>query len=59
MTVQCCVCKKVKVNESWMTTAGNRLREVSHTYCPVCLGATKVAMENEGFKITKVQAASA
>lgn len=35
MTVQCCVCRKYRVDNRWKKTVavdGN----ISHTYCPVC-----------------------
>lgn len=47
MTVQCCVCKKVRVDQSW--TLENRIHraDVSHSYCPVCLKASVAAMAVE------------
>jgi ribosomal protein L44E len=35
MTVQCCVCRKYRVKNSWKRAA-NVEGDVSHTYCPVC-----------------------
>ena len=44
MTVQCCVCRKYRVDDNWKKNAkvdGN----VSHTYCPIC---KKKAMKKFG-----------
>jgi ssDNA-binding Zn-finger/Zn-ribbon topoisomerase 1 len=35
MTVQCCVCRKYRVNDSWKKNTKVDER-VSHTYCPKC-----------------------
>ncbi|HNR31237.1 MAG TPA: hypothetical protein PKI11_10135 [Candidatus Hydrogenedentes bacterium] len=37
MTVQCCVCKKTKVNGEWRLAPPVRDARISHTYCPACL----------------------
>ncbi|MCF6285564.1 MAG: hypothetical protein L3K26_10290 [Candidatus Hydrogenedentes bacterium] len=47
MTVQCCVCKKVKVDEAWKTTGIDHPREVSHTYCPTCFTMAQATMATE------------
>jgi hypothetical protein len=39
MTVQCCVCHRIKEGDKWEEAAGLVL--ASHTYCPNCL-VTKV-----------------
>lgn len=38
MVVQCCVCKKIRIDGVWMLTESNAARfdEVSHGYCPSC-----------------------
>lgn len=38
MVVQCCVCKKVRMDGNWVDAQADqvRLAEVSHGYCPVC-----------------------
>jgi hypothetical protein len=35
MTVQCCVCRKYRVDDRWKKNADID-GSVSHTYCPVC-----------------------
>mgnify|MGYP007047113445 CR=1 FL=1 len=47
MTVQCCVCKKVKIDDSWMNTGNEHRRDVSHTYCPTCLRTEATSMAAE------------
>ncbi len=44
MTLQCCVCKKVKDDETWKREDRIHRTDVSHTYCPVCLKASVAAM---------------
>jgi len=38
MVVQCCVCKKVRIDGNWhnQDPAALRSEEVSHGYCPSC-----------------------
>lgn len=38
MTIQCCVCKKVRREERWTRATQKELRDeaVSHGYCPSC-----------------------
>ena len=47
MTVQCCVCKKVKSEDAWTLTHLDRPAEVSHTYCPACLRDSQRAIRQE------------
>lgn len=47
MTVQCCICKKVKEENTWVGRVPHVPREVSHTYCPQCLELSKAAMVRE------------
>lgn len=35
MTVQCCVCRKYRVDNRWKKKAKIE-GDVSHTYCPAC-----------------------
>ena len=37
MTIQCCKCHKVRVNDKWYTTHEHSHEAITHTYCPVCL----------------------
>ncbi|MBP8129418.1 MAG: hypothetical protein KA184_07530 [Candidatus Hydrogenedentes bacterium] len=37
MTIQCCVCKKTKVDGEWRVTPPVTGPDISHTYCPACL----------------------
>lgn len=55
MTIQCCVCKKVKVEESWTSNATERAGDVSHTYCPVCLRQSKATMAAERLRANATQ----
>ena len=59
MTVQCCVCKKVKVEESWTITGIDRPKDVSHTYCPVCLRQSQAAMAAERLRANVTQPVTA
>ncbi len=38
MTVQCCVCKRVREGKAWyvMNVPEQALAPISHGYCPVC-----------------------
>lgn len=36
MTIQCCVCHKVKEQGEWIRPT-QTVSNASHTYCPVCL----------------------
>lgn len=37
MNVQCCKCKRFRVDGKWTAPASAiQLSDVSHTYCPVC-----------------------
>ena len=40
MTIQCCMCKKVKVDGHWVSRHSVSHGRVTHTYCPVCLALT-------------------
>lgn len=51
MTVQCCVCKMVKVDDDWEFDGHGGRADASHTYCPRCL---KAATNN--MRIERVQA---
>lgn len=47
MTIQCCVCHKVKVQDEWIRPSQDHLGRVSHTYCPICLDRSLAAMRAE------------
>ena len=38
MVVQCCVCKKIRIDGVWRASdpSAPRFEEVSHGYCPSC-----------------------
>ena len=36
MTIQCCKCKRIRVDGQWFTSAEPLGSDVSHTYCPTC-----------------------
>jgi sRNA-binding protein len=45
MTVQCCVCKKERVDGAWRPACEVEHRQVSHTYCPTCLANARAEMQ--------------
>ncbi len=47
MTVQCCVCKKVKEDNQWVRRAVQTPGAISHSYCPHCLELSLQAMRTE------------
>lgn len=47
MTLQCCVCKRVKDDETWILEDRIHRADVSHTYCPICLKATVANIATE------------
>ena len=47
MTLQCCVCKKVKEQGSWKFEDRTARADASHTYCPPCLKSSIAAMKAE------------
>lgn len=36
MTIQCCDCKRIRVDGAWTTPSTDIAGPVSHSYCPVC-----------------------
>ena len=42
MKVQCCKCKRVKLNGSWVYATQHIHEPISHGYCPKCADATKL-----------------
>ncbi len=54
MTVQCCVCKKIKLEDSWTKSQLERPHDVSHTYCPACLRVSEAAMAIERLQANAV-----
>ena len=38
MTVQCCKCKKIRVEDEWIRHTHDLKDDVSHGYCPICFG---------------------
>jgi hypothetical protein len=57
MTVQCCVCKKVRVENEWTRPACNTPEHASHTYCPTCLKVSLTAMRAELRRAEQAQVA--
>ena len=47
MTIQCCICKKIKVEDGWAKGGIESRSDASHTYCPVCLQQSATAMRAE------------
>jgi hypothetical protein len=44
MTVQCCKCKRVRVENEWTRPLSAPPDAVSHTYCPVCFEEARTEM---------------
>lgn len=44
MTIQCCVCKRVKNEDQWVGKVLHSTLNVSHSYCPQCLEASRGIM---------------
>lgn len=47
MTIQCCVCQRIKVEDTWKHRHVEHPQQVSHTYCPVCLEQSMKALYEE------------
>jgi hypothetical protein len=47
MTVQCCKCKRIRVNGHWLPATSAKPGSTSHSYCPECLFEATVEMFNE------------
>jgi hypothetical protein len=45
MTVQCCKCKRVREDGRWHPISQTPDGDVSHTYCPICLGECLAEIE--------------
>ncbi len=41
MTVQCCVCKRERIDGAWRPKAEESPVKTSHTYCPACLAKVR------------------
>ena len=61
MTVQCCVCDKVReVDGEWSSRSLNAMeKNVSHTYCPKCHAKAKASLKREREVFANVRTASA
>ena len=45
MDVQCCVCRRVRIEGNWRSEGGRRPRgRYSHTYCPRCYDEVAVEL---------------
>lgn len=51
MTVQCCMCKRVRIDDAWQCPAGVEPAP-SSTYCPTCFDrySRQLATEREAFR---------
>ena len=58
MTVQCCMCKLIRVDGEWIRRPQDDRGDTSHTYCPVCLDETltTIRMEQVSRDLTPVVA---
>lgn len=59
MTIQCCVCKKVKEGENWKLDGHGGRSEASHTYCPRCLKSTVAEIRGQRRQAVLAQPAGA
>ncbi len=42
MTIQCCKCKRVRLDNAWRRPSGALSGAITHSYCPVCLTEAQV-----------------
>ena len=47
MTIQCCVCQRVRERGQWKDQVPERDGLVSHTYCPKCLHQSLETIKEE------------
>ncbi len=47
MKVQCCKCKRMKLNGRWVFAKHHIHESISHGYCPKCADATKLEFFSE------------
>lgn len=59
MTTQCCKCKKVQLAGEWTLQRPVRADQVSHTYCPDCLGEAMEEFRTEASLLRTSQVLSA
>ena len=47
MIVQCCVCRKIRLNEIWLKVDSATIcnKVISHGYCPSCFNAALIEIE--------------
>jgi len=48
MTVKCCVCTKIRIDDQWLLTETKANELVSHSYCPACLDAALAELSAYG-----------
>ena len=56
MTVQCCVCKRERVDGDWRPAGIGDPYRVTHTYCPACLAQARAEMQAELMRETRILA---
>lgn len=61
MIVQCCVCKKIRIDQSWRMPRGHFLpsEHISHGYCPECASQAYAKLRQEADHISKRRASVA
>ena len=47
MTIQCCMCHKIRERSEWIRSEVPRRDEVSHTYCPACFDEFKAELRSK------------
>ena len=47
MIFQCCVCRKIRLNEIWLKVDSATIcnKVISHGYCPSCFNAALIEIE--------------
>lgn len=48
MTVKCCVCTKIRIDNQWLDSEVKSDELVSHSYCPVCLDVALAELTAHG-----------
>jgi hypothetical protein len=55
MTIQCCDCKRLRVDGTWTAPSPDFAGPVSHSYCPACAEAFLVGTFAETASRSKVR----
>ena len=47
MTIQCCMCHKIRERSEWIRGEVPRRDDVSYTYCPACFDEFKAELRSK------------